>query len=101
MKFLLGGGSVLPDDVDGCLAFSARMRSRIGWLPSPSRSKRTPMPGAALGRAGSFSRVQTTVPSPVISGVASRSWNSNRIWVPTASGSLVRMKMPPGLTSAA
>jgi hypothetical protein len=36
-----------------------------------------------------------------MSGEASRSWNSNFICVPTASGSLVRMKMPPWLTSIA
>jgi len=56
---------------------------------------------AIAGRLGSFSRVHTTVPSPAISGDASRSWNSNFICVPTASGSLVRMKIPPWLTSTA
>jgi len=63
------------------------------------RSKRTPMPGATPTRDGSNSRVQTTVPSPEISGDESWSWNSNRSCVPTASGSLVLMKMPPWLTS--
>jgi len=84
-----------------CFAFSARIFSSTFWLPSPRRSKRTPMPGAIAGRLGSFSRVHTTVPSPAISGDASRSWNSNFICVPTASGSLVRIKMPPWLTSTA
>ena len=78
-----------------CFAFSARIRSSTVWLPSARRSNRTPMPGAIAGRLGSFSRVHTTVPSPAISGDASRSWNSNLICVPTASGSFVRMKMPP------
>ena len=100
----IGGFVELSFDVPrcgACFAFSARIFSSTPWLPSASRSKRTPMPGAIAGRLGSFSRVHTTVPSPAISGDASRSWNSNFIWVPTASGSLVRMKMPPWLTSTA
>src|SRR5690606_8883581 len=43
----------------------------------------------------------TTVPSPMMRGDASLSWNSNLRAVPTGSGSLVRMKMPPWLMSAA
>ena len=84
-----------------CFAFSERILSSTPWLPSARRSNRTPIPGAIAGRLGSFSRVHTTVPSPAISGDASFSWNSKRICVPTASGSLVRMKMPPWLTSTA
>ncbi len=95
------GGLVSDGGPPPPLAFSARILSSTAWLPSPSLSNRTPMPGATPGRAGSFSRVQTTVASPVMSGVASRSWNSNFICVPTGSGSFVRMKMPPWLTSTA
>ena len=57
------------------------------------------MPGATPWRAGSCSRIHTTVPSPAMSELASWSWNSKRSWVPTGSGSFVRMKMPPRLTS--
>jgi uncharacterized protein (TIGR02266 family) len=81
------------------LLFIARILSSTAWLSEASLSKRTPMPGATPTRAGSCSRVQTTVPSPEMSGEASWSWNSKRSCVPTASGSLVRMKMPPWLTS--
>ena len=74
---------VLP----GLLAFSDKT-----WTV-PIGSKRL--------REGSKSRVHTTVPSPAISDEASWSWNSNLMAVPTLSGSLVRMKMPPWLTSTA
>ena len=69
------GGLVVvsPARCGACFAFSARMRSSTVWLPSASRSNRTPMPGAIAGRDGSFSRVHTTVPSPPISGEASLS----------------------------
>ena len=57
------------------------------------------VPGATPARLGSCSRVHTTVPSPWMSGDESLSWNSKRMAVPTGNGSLVRMKMPPWLTS--
>ena len=81
--------------------FSARIFSSTGWLAGVSLSKRTPMPGVTPARVGSFSRIQTIVPSPASSGAASCSWKSKRSCVPTGSGSRVRMKMPPRLTSTA
>ena len=81
--------------------FSARIFSSTGWLAAVSLSKRTPMPGVTPARVGSFSRIQTIVPSPASSGAASCSWKSKRSCVPTGSGSRVRMKMPPRLTSTA
>jgi len=102
----------LPDDVAVAAAaalgplgsrraLSARIRSSTGWLAVVSLSKRTPMPGVTPARLGSCSRIQTTVPSPAIKGDVFCSWKSNLSWVPTASGSRVRMKMPPRLTSTA
>ena len=81
------------------LFFSVRMRSSTCWLAAASLSKRTPIPGATPDRDGSCSRIQTTTPSPEMSDDVSWSWNSNLSCVPTASGSLVRMKIPPRLTS--
>ena len=79
--------------------FSARIVSSVVWLSGVSLSNRTPIPGVTFARAGSCSRIQTTVPSPASSGAASCSWNSSLRRVPTASGSRVRMKIPPRLTS--
>ena len=76
-----------------------RISARTSWLSGCKWSKRTPIPGATPLRAGSCSRIHTTVPSPTMSGLPSWSWNSNRSLVPTSKGSLVRMKMPPLLTS--
>ena len=81
--------------------FSARIFSSTGWLAGVSLSKRTPMPGVTPARVGSFSRIHTIVPSPASKGAASCSWKSKRSCVPTGSGSRVRMKMPPRLTSTA
>ena len=79
--------------------FSSRMVSRVVWLSVVSRSKRTPMPGVTPAREASCSRIQTTVPSPWNSGTVSTSWKSSLRRVPTGSGSRVRMKIPPRLTS--
>ena len=57
--------------------FSARIFSSVGWLSGVSLSNRTPMPGVTFSRAESFSRIQTTVPSPASSGCASCSVNSS------------------------
>jgi hypothetical protein len=53
--------------------FSSRIVSSVVWLSGVSRSKRTPMPGVTPARAGSCSRIQTTVPSPWNSGAVSTS----------------------------
>ena len=51
--------------------FSARIFSSVGWVSGVSLSNRTPIPGVTFSRVGSFSRIQTTVPSPARSGVES------------------------------
>ena len=51
--------------------FSARIFYSVGWLSGVSLSNRTPMPGVTFSRAGSCSRIQTTVPSPAKSGAES------------------------------
>ena len=51
--------------------FSVRIFSSVGWLSGVSLSNRTPIPGVTFSRDGSGSRIQTTVPSPAKSGVAS------------------------------
>jgi len=83
------------------LPFSTSSCSSTVWLSGVSLSNLTPIPGGTLVRFGSNSRIQTTVPSPDISAVPLWNWKSNFSRVPTPSGSRVRMKMPPRLTSTA